>query len=205
MLLAKPSTGMYPLLNMDATLDGLGCMRRRCGDASRDASLQTKCFLQRAEVLGRSCTMLAKSSPLLARIAHTRSLPSISRASSFHAMVAQQQRTTVDAVVLGGGWAGLTAALRLVESDKIVTLIEARPRLGGRAFTHTYDESSLGSPDRTVVGKDATDAGVTAIDFGCSWVHGYAEGNPVREICKDLGIVSLCLVMHKDKLSSDES
>lgn len=39
----------------------------------------------------------------------------------------------VDAVVVGGGFAGLAAATRLAESGRHVVLLEARPHLGGRA------------------------------------------------------------------------
>lgn len=40
-----------------------------------------------------------------------------------------------DAVVVGGGLAGITAALALADSGVRVTLIEGRPRLGGLAFS----------------------------------------------------------------------
>ena len=36
-------------------------------------------------------------------------------------------------VIVGGGLAGLAAALRLAESGRRVEVIETRPRLGGRA------------------------------------------------------------------------
>lgn len=39
------------------------------------------------------------------------------------------------AVVVGGGLAGITAALQLAESGVHVTLLEGRPRLGGLAFS----------------------------------------------------------------------
>lgn len=39
------------------------------------------------------------------------------------------------AVVVGGGLAGIAAALSLADADVPVTLVEARPRLGGRAFS----------------------------------------------------------------------
>ncbi|OKJ93574.1 phytoene dehydrogenase [Streptomyces sp. CB03234] len=39
------------------------------------------------------------------------------------------------AVVVGGGLAGITAALRLADSGLRVTLLEGRPRLGGLAFS----------------------------------------------------------------------
>ncbi len=39
------------------------------------------------------------------------------------------------AVVVGGGLAGIAAALRLADSGRAVVLLERRPRLGGRAFS----------------------------------------------------------------------
>lgn len=41
----------------------------------------------------------------------------------------------VDACVVGAGFAGLTAALRLKRSGRSVALLEARDRVGGRTFT----------------------------------------------------------------------
>ncbi len=51
-----------------------------------------------------------------------------------------RQRT---AVVVGGGLAGLTAALRLAEAGHRVTLLESRPRLGGLAFSFRRGELSV--------------------------------------------------------------
>jgi squalene-associated FAD-dependent desaturase len=47
------------------------------------------------------------------------------------------------AVVVGGGLAGITAALRLAEADVRVTLLEARPRLGGLAFSFRRGELTV--------------------------------------------------------------
>ena len=44
------------------------------------------------------------------------------------------------AVVVGGGLAGITAALRLADAGMAVTLVEARPRLGGLAFSFKRGE-----------------------------------------------------------------
>ena len=43
--------------------------------------------------------------------------------------------TSEAAVVVGGGLAGITAALRLADAGVAVTLVESRPRLGGLAFS----------------------------------------------------------------------
>ena len=44
-----------------------------------------------------------------------------------------------DAVVIGGGLAGITAALDLADAGREVTLLEARPRLGGATFSVERD------------------------------------------------------------------
>ncbi|MEU8510325.1 hydroxysqualene dehydroxylase HpnE [Kitasatospora sp. NPDC048722] len=47
------------------------------------------------------------------------------------------------AVVVGGGLAGITAALRLAEAGQQVTLVEGRPRLGGLAFSFRRGELTV--------------------------------------------------------------
>ncbi|MFE4395916.1 MULTISPECIES: hydroxysqualene dehydroxylase HpnE [Streptomycetaceae] len=47
------------------------------------------------------------------------------------------------AVVVGGGLAGITAALRLAEAGHRVTLAEGRPRLGGLAFSFQRGELTV--------------------------------------------------------------
>ena len=45
-----------------------------------------------------------------------------------------------DVVVVGGGLAGISAALRLADCGRSVTLVEGRPRLGGAAFSFRRGE-----------------------------------------------------------------
>ncbi|WP_197355528.1 hydroxysqualene dehydroxylase HpnE, partial [Streptomyces clavuligerus] len=47
------------------------------------------------------------------------------------------------AVVIGGGLAGTTAALRLADAGSEVTLVESRPRLGGLAFSFQRGELTV--------------------------------------------------------------
>jgi hydroxysqualene dehydroxylase len=46
-------------------------------------------------------------------------------------------------VVVGGGLAGITAALRLADAGRSVTLLEGRPRLGGAAFSFKRGDLSI--------------------------------------------------------------
>ncbi|MFJ9542658.1 hydroxysqualene dehydroxylase HpnE [Streptomyces sp. NPDC101225] len=48
-----------------------------------------------------------------------------------------------DAVVIGGGLAGITAALALADAGVRVTLVEGRPRLGGLAFSFRRGELTV--------------------------------------------------------------
>ena len=71
-----------------------------------------------------------------------------------------------DVIVVGAGAAGIGAGRRLVEAGLDVLLVEARGRLGGRAYT---------DPDMAV-----------AFDHGCSWLWG-GPGNPLVEAARRLG------------------
>ena len=46
----------------------------------------------------------------------------------------------VDCCVVGAGFAGLAAALRLKQAGRSVAVLEARDRIGGRTFTHVRDD-----------------------------------------------------------------
>jgi monoamine oxidase len=75
--------------------------------------------------------------------------------------------STFDYVVVGAGAAGLGAARRLSADGGDVLVIEARARVGGRAWTVT---TPLGLP----------------IDLGCGWLHS-ADRNPLTELARANG------------------
>lgn len=63
----------------------------------------------------------------------------------------QPQRDAYDVVVIGAGFAGLTAARELSKSGYSILLLEARNRIGGRTFTSSYSGQR--------------------IEMGGTWVH----------------------------------
>ena len=74
----------------------------------------------------------------------------------------------VEVVVIGGGAAGVAAAKRLCQASIRCLLVEARPRLGGRAWT-VHDESGH------------------ALDLGCGWLHS-ADRNPWVGVAQTEGL-----------------
>lgn len=69
--------------------------------------------------------------------------------------------------VIGAGMAGLAAARTLLDADAQVTVLEARDRVGGRAFT---ESATFGVP----------------YDHGAAWLHS-ADANPLTSIAVGLG------------------
>ncbi|MEW6155002.1 MAG: FAD-dependent oxidoreductase [Actinomycetota bacterium] len=75
-----------------------------------------------------------------------------------------------DVVVIGGGLAGLTAAVELHGAGWTVTVIEARPFVGGRTMTMRPDDLGPG----------------TWFDVGATW-H-WADQPSVRQLAAELGL-----------------
>ncbi len=74
------------------------------------------------------------------------------------------------AIVIGAGFAGLSAARALRQSGWSVTVLEARNRIGGRVLT-----------DRSVPGH--------AVDLGPSWLHA-GPRNPLKAVASSAGIAT---------------
>ncbi len=76
-------------------------------------------------------------------------------------------RDEVDVAIVGAGAAGLAAARRLAQAPVSVLVLEARDRIGGRAWT--------------------ADVGGWPVDLGCGWLHS-ADRNPLARIAPALGV-----------------
>jgi monoamine oxidase len=76
-----------------------------------------------------------------------------------------------DAVIIGGGFAGVTAARELTMRGRSTVLVEARDRLGGRTYTAAHDghELELGGtwvhPLQPNVWAEITRYGLDVVDF----------------------------------------
>jgi len=84
---------------------------------------------------------------------------------------AQALPTNPDVVIVGAGAAGLAAAQELMAQGVSVIVLEARDRIGGRAWT---DTQTFGVP----------------FDHGCSWLH-KADRNPFKPMADDWDYTTL--------------
>ncbi|SPO25245.1 related to FMS1 - polyamine oxidase, converts spermine to spermidine [Ustilago trichophora] len=101
-------------------------------------------------------------------------------ASTLATTAAATSNTIIDVLIIGAGWSALSAALKLSQAGRKVAILEARQRIGGRAFTHTWTEKTdVNDNSRTVACPSGNDFWC---DFGCSWMHGYLEGSPLKQL-----------------------
>lgn len=82
-------------------------------------------------------------------------------------MSGNERSAVTDVVVIGAGAAGLAAGRWLRERQCQVTIVEASPRIGGRAFT---ESQTFGLP----------------FDHGCAWLQGPA-GLPHEQLAEEAG------------------
>jgi monoamine oxidase len=73
----------------------------------------------------------------------------------------------VEVLVIGGGAAGIAAARRLHQAGVRCLIVEARARLGGRAWTVRHDSGAV-------------------LDLGCGWLHS-ADRNPWVKVAEEQG------------------
>ena len=89
----------------------------------------------------------------------------------------------VDVIVIGAGLAGLAAASKLEAEGFSVLVLEARNRMGGRAYTHKI----AGTP----------------IDLGASWIHG-SRRNPMMQLARKHDIPTAPCLYEEFSLFDDE-
>ncbi|OVA19352.1 Flavin amine oxidase [Macleaya cordata] len=89
----------------------------------------------------------------------------LSRASCYSH---ERKQSSPSVIVIGGGFAGISAARALHDASFQVVLLESRDRLGGRVYT----DYSFGFP----------------VDMGASWLHGVCKENPLAPLIGRLGL-----------------
>ena len=84
---------------------------------------------------------------------------------------------TADVVVVGGGFAGLTAARRLSQRHKSVIVLEARDRVGGRVWNHNLGGGVVSERGGTFVGPTQDRVLALAKEFGIGTFPVYDTGD----------------------------
>jgi monoamine oxidase len=95
-------------------------------------------------------------------------------------------KSATDALVIGGGMAGLAAARRLTEAGLSIALLEARDRLGGRVYTHHTDDFPVELGAEFVHGRPeeifglAAEAGIAIVPVEGQYRRKSADGSWVN-------------------------
>lgn len=90
--------------------------------------------------------------------------------------------TDVDFCVVGAGFAGLTAALRLKQAGRSVVLLEARDRIGGRTFTETRADGTWIDRGGAWVGPGQDRILALMSEFGVSRYKQYTGGDAMMVV-----------------------
>lgn len=90
--------------------------------------------------------------------------------------------TDVNYCVVGAGFAGLTAALRLKQAGESVALLEARERVGGRTFTVNRDDGSWIDRGGAWIGPGQDRIYALMSEFGVSSYKQYLDGKAMMVV-----------------------
>jgi len=86
---------------------------------------------------------------------------------------------TYDTIVVGAGYAGLTATRELIKAGKKVILLEARDRVGGRVYTQHFEDGSYVDLGAAWVGPTQDKIYALAKEFGVQTFPTYDEGKSI--------------------------
>ena len=85
----------------------------------------------------------------------------------------------VDVAVVGGGFAGLTAAYRVMRGGRSVILLEARDRVGGRVFNHEIGGGEISEAGGTFIGPTQNRIKALGDTMGVGTFPTYNDGDNV--------------------------
>jgi monoamine oxidase len=88
----------------------------------------------------------------------------------------------VDYCVIGAGFAGLSAALRLKQAGRSVALLEARGRVGGRTFTQVLDDGTWIDRGGAWIGPGQDRIYAMMSEFGVSSYKQYLGGEAMMVV-----------------------
>jgi monoamine oxidase len=91
----------------------------------------------------------------------------------------RRRRRRVDVVVVGAGFAGLTAARAIAKAGRSVHVLEARPRVGGRVLNHPIGDGEVVEVGGQWIGPTQDRLAALAGEVGVGTFKTYNEGNAV--------------------------
>ena len=101
------------------------------------------------------------------------------RGTGHHNGKHRRRKRHADVVVVGAGFAGLTAALRLKQAGKSVLVLEARNRVGGRAHNAAIPGGQITERGAAFIGPTQDHIAKLASDFGVGTFPTYDTGDNV--------------------------
>ena len=107
------------------------------------------------------------------------SLPTAAQATARRKSAGSGSVRSADVVVVGAGFAGLTAAHRVARAGKSVLVLEARDRVGGRVWNHDLGRGHVSERGGTFVGPTQDRVLALAKDLGVGTFPTYDTGQNV--------------------------